>query len=64
MVKYSIMSENNKSTFPETKIREQISQNKNETLRDLQNKLEKELSALLAHPLVPKEFKDVFEGKE
>jgi len=33
-------------------------------VKDLQNKLQKELAALLAHPLVPKEFKEVFEGKE
>jgi hypothetical protein len=32
-------------------------------LKELQNKIEMELAALLAHPLVPKEFKKVFEGK-
>ncbi len=33
-------------------------------VRELRSKVEKELLALLAHPLVPQEFKDVFEGKK
>ena len=35
-----------------------------EKIIELQAKLEKELTALLAHPLVPEEFRQVFEGKE
>ncbi len=53
------MSEENTSTLPEAKTPEHIAR-----VRDLQNKLQKELAALLAHPLVPREFKKVFEEKE
>ena len=35
-----------------------------EKIIELRATLEKELTALLAHPLVPEEFRKVFEGKE
>jgi hypothetical protein len=35
-----------------------------EKITELQAKLEKELAALLAHPLVPEEFKKVFENQK
>lgn len=54
------MSDKKKSTIePVTKTPEQAAR-----VKELQNKLEKELVALLSHPLVPQEFKNVFEGKE
>lgn len=39
-------------------------QDENARVLELKAALQKELTALLAHPLIPKEFKAVFEGKE
>jgi hypothetical protein len=53
------MSDKKKSIEPVIETPEQTAR-----VQELQNKLEKELVALLSHPLVPQEFKKVFEGKE
>lgn len=53
------MSDENKPTDPNKRSPEQIAR-----VKELQNQLQKELVALLAHPLVPQEFKEVFENKE
>ena len=37
---------------------------KSQEVIELEAKLEKELAALLAHPLVPEEFKKVFEERK
>jgi len=53
------MSDQKTPTDSDQKIPEQTVR-----VKELQNKFQKELTALLAHPLVPQEFKEVFEGKE
>ena len=34
------------------------------TIQELKSRLDKELSALLAHPLIPQDFKAIFEERE
>jgi hypothetical protein len=46
------------------KNREIREQDERARILELKAAVQKELTALLAHPLVPNEFKKVFEGKE
>ena len=49
------MTECNEDTIPMTEEEKAL------RIEELKSKLKKELLALLSHPLVPKEFKEVFE---